>query len=147
MKYLSAQDTIFIPLLKAYLEILTFYMRIDKYLWSIRYFKTRSIATEACKKGHIKINQVSVKPSKVVFNGEEILIRKNQINYQIIILDIPKNRIGAKLVDLYRKDITPKEEFERQELLKYSKDYYRKRGIGRPTKKDRRDIDNFNTEE
>ncbi|MFT7330866.1 MAG: ribosome-associated heat shock protein Hsp15, partial [Roseivirga sp.] len=86
MKYLSAQDTIFIPLLKAYLEILTFYMRIDKYLWSIRYFKTRSIATEACKKGHIKINQVSVKPSKVVFNGEEILIRKNQINYQIIIL-------------------------------------------------------------
>lgn len=122
-------------------------MRIDKYLWSIRYFKTRSIATEACKKGHIKINQVSVKPSKVVFNGEEILIRKNQINYQIIILDIPKNRIGAKLVDLYRKDITPKEEFERQELLKYSKDYYRKSGIGRPTKKDRRDIDNFNTEE
>jgi ribosome-associated heat shock protein Hsp15 len=83
----------------------------------------------------------------VVFNGEEILIRKNQINYQIIILDIPKNRIGAKLVDLYRKDITPKEEFERQELLKYSKDYYRKSGIGRPTKKDRRDIDNFNTEE
>jgi ribosome-associated heat shock protein Hsp15 len=147
LKYLSAQDTIFIPLLKAYLEILTFYMRIDKYLWSIRYFKTRSIATEACKKGHIKINQVSVKPSKVVFNGEEILIRKNQINYQIIILDIPKNRIGAKLVDLYRKDITPKEEFERQELLKYSKDYYRKSGIGRPTKKDRRDIDNFNTEE
>ena len=147
MKYLSAPDTIFIPLLKAYLEILTFYMRIDKYLWSIRYFKTRSIATEACKKGHIKINQVSVKPSKVVFNGEEILIRKNQINYQIIILDIPKNRIGAKLVDLYRKDITPKEEFERQELLKYSKDYYRKSGIGRPTKKDRRDIDNFNTEE
>jgi ribosome-associated heat shock protein Hsp15 len=147
LKYLSAQGTIFIPLLKAYLEILTFYMRIDKYLWSIRYFKTRSIATEACKKGHIKINQVSVKPSKVVFNGEEILIRKNQINYQIIILDIPKNRIGAKLVDLYRKDITPKEEFERQELLKYSKDYYRKSGIGRPTKKDRRDIDNFNTEE
>jgi ribosome-associated heat shock protein Hsp15 len=122
-------------------------MRIDKYLWSIRYFKTRSIATEACKKGHIKINQVSVKPSKVVFNGEEISIRKNQINYQIIILDIPDNRVGAKLVDLYRKDVTPKEEFERQELLKYSKDYYRKSGIGRPTKKDRRDIDNFNTGE
>ena len=147
MKYLSAQDTIFIPLLKAYLEILTFYMRIDKYLWSIRYFKTRSIATDACKKGHIKINKVSVKPSKVVYNGEEISIRKNQINYQIIVLDIPDNRVGAKLVDLYRKDITPKEEFERQELLKYSKDYYRKSGIGRPTKKDRRDIDNFNTDE
>ena len=147
MKYLSPQDTIFIPLLKAYLEILTFYMRIDKYLWCVRYFKTRSIATNACKKGHIKINQVSVKPSKLIFNGEEISIRKNQINYQIIVLDIPDNRVGAKLVDLYRKDITPKEEFERQELLKYSKDYYRKSGIGRPTKKDRRDIDNFNTDE
>ena len=122
-------------------------MRIDKYLWCVRYFKTRSIATEACKKGHVKINQVSVKPSKVVYNGEEISIRKNQINYQIVILDIPENRIGAKLVDLYRKDVTPKEEFERQELLKYSKDYYRKNGVGRPTKKDRRDIENFNTEE
>ncbi len=121
-------------------------MRIDKYLWSIRYFKTRSIATDACKKGHVKINKSSVKPSKIVFNGEEISIRKNQINYRIIILDIPNNRVGAKLVDLYRKDITPKEEFEKQDLLKYSKDYYRKNGAGRPTKKDRRDIENFNTE-
>lgn len=121
-------------------------MRIDKYLWSIRYFKTRSIATDACKKGHVKINKSSVKPSKIVFNGEEISIRKNQINYRIIILDIPNNRVGAKLVDLYRKDITPKEEFEKQDLLKYSKDYYRKKGIGRPTKKDRRDIDEYHEE-
>lgn len=122
-------------------------MRIDKFLWSVRYFKTRTIATEACKKGHVKVNQVSVKPSKEVYNGEEITIRKKQINYQIIILDIPKNRVGAKLVDLYRKDITPKEEFERQDLLKYSKDYYRKKGEGRPTKKDRRDIDNYNNDQ
>ena len=121
-------------------------MRIDKYLWCIRYFKTRSIATEACKKGHVKLNGASVKPSKDVFNGEEISIRKNQINYQIIVLDLPSNRVGAKLVDLYRKDVTPKEAFEHKDLLKFSKDYYRKKGTGRPTKKDRRDIEDYTNE-
>ncbi len=118
-------------------------MRIDKYLWCIRLFKTRSIATDACKKGHIKIDGTNLKPSKEIFGGEEIIVRKNQINYKIKVLDIPDNRVGAKLVDLYRKDLTPKEEFERLDLLKYSKDYYRKKGIGRPTKKDRRDIDEY----
>ncbi|CAM1366016.1 RNA-binding protein [Tenacibaculum litoreum] len=118
-------------------------MRIDKYLWCIRLFKTRSIATEACKKGHIKINDTNLKPSKEIFGNEEITIRKNQINYKIKVLDIPPNRVGAKLVDLYRKDLTPKEEFEKTELLKYAKDYYRKKGTGRPTKKDRRDIDDY----
>ncbi len=118
-------------------------MRIDKYLWCIRLFKTRSLATDACKKGHIKIDGNSLKPSKDIFGGEEISVRKNQINYQLKILSIPPNRVGAKLVDLYRKDVTPKEEFEKTELLKYSKDYYRKKGAGRPTKKDRRDIDEY----
>jgi len=120
-------------------------MRIDKYLWCTRYFKTRSIATEACKKGHVKINKKSIKPSKEVFVGETILVRKNQINYEFIVLDTPKNRVGAKLVDLYRKDTTPK---ENQELLKFAKDYYRKKGEGRPTKKDRREIEFYlNTDE
>ncbi len=118
-------------------------MRIDKYLWCIRFYKTRSIATEACKKGHIKINGDSIKPSKLIFSGEKLTVRKEQINYQIEVLDIPTSRLGAKLVDLYRKDITPPEEFEKLELLKYSKDFYRKRGAGRPTKKDRRDIDGY----
>lgn len=118
-------------------------MRIDKYLWCIRLFKTRSIATGACKKGHVKIDGANLKPSKDIFGGEEITIRKNQINYKIKVLDIPPNRVGAKLVDLYRKDLTPKEEFEKTELLKYAKDYYRKKGTGRPTKKDRRDIDDY----
>ncbi|GGK51469.1 MULTISPECIES: RNA-binding S4 domain-containing protein [Flavobacteriaceae] len=121
-------------------------MRIDKYLWCIRLYKTRSIATEACKKGHIKINDASVKASKLIFNGEHITIRKDQINYKIEVLDIPPNRVSAKLVDLYRKDMTPKEEFEKFELLKYAKDYYRKKGAGRPTKKDRRDIDELQEE-
>jgi ribosome-associated heat shock protein Hsp15 len=122
-------------------------MRIDKYLWCTRYFKTRSIATEACKKGHIKINGSNVKPSKEVFSGEKLIIRKDQINYEIEVLDIPSNRVGAKLVDLYRKDVTPKEAFENQDILKYSKDYYRKKGAGRPTKKDRRDIDSYSDED
>lgn len=118
-------------------------MRIDKYLWCIRVFKTRSLATTACKKGQVKIDGISVKPSKDVFGDEKISVRKNQINYQLKVLDIPPSRIGAKLVDLYRKDITPKEAFEKTELLKYAKDYYRKKGTGRPTKKDRRDIEGY----
>ena len=124
-------------------------MRIDKYLWCIRLFKTRSLATNACKKGQVKINDANIKPSKEVFGNELIRVRKNQINYQIKVLDLPDSRVGAKLVDLYRKDVTPKEEFQKNELLKYSKDYYRKKGTGRPTKKDRRDIEGFtdNTEE
>jgi ribosome-associated heat shock protein Hsp15 len=118
-------------------------MRIDKYLWCIRVFKTRSIATTACKKGQVKIENKSIKPSKEVFGDELILVRKNQINYQIKVLDLPESRVGAKIVDLYKKDVTPKEEFEKTELLKYSKDYYRKKGAGRPTKKDRRDIEGY----
>ena len=118
-------------------------MRIDKYLWCIRVFKTRSIATAACKKGQVKLESKNIKPSKEVFGNELIIVRKNQINYQIKVLDLPTSRVGAKIVDLYRKDITPKEEFEKTELLKYAKDYYRKKGTGRPTKKDRRDIDNY----
>lgn len=118
-------------------------MRIDKFLWSIRYYKTRSLATDACKKGHIKINGDKVKPSRDVYPQDKIEIRKDQINYEILVNDIPESRVGAKLVDIYRTDHTPKEAFEAQDLLKHSKDYYRKKGTGRPTKKDRRDIDDY----
>lgn len=121
-------------------------MRIDKYLWCVRYYKTRNMATEAAKKGHIKINGQVVKPSREVFPLDEIELRKNQINYKLQVNDIPENRLGAKLVDIYRTDLTPKEAYEALELLKYSKDYYRKKGTGRPTKKDRRDIDHFTEE-
>ena len=118
-------------------------MRIDKYLWCIRYFKTRNIATVTCKKGHVKINNKVVKPSREVYPTDKLIVRKNQINYELTVLDIPLSRLGAKLVDMYRKDTTPKEAFEHNELLQYSKDYYRKKGTGRPTKKDRRDIDGY----
>ena len=118
-------------------------MRIDKYLWTVRYYKTRSLATEACKKGHVSYNGAKVKPSKEVFVGDQVIVRKNQINYTFDIIDIPKNRVGAKLVDLYRKDTTPKDAFETAELVQLAKSYYRKKGVGRPTKKDRRAIDEY----
>jgi len=118
-------------------------MRIDKYLWCVRYFKTRSIATQACKKGAIKIKGSVLKPSRDVYPGDTIEVRKDQIHYTLEVLDLPTSRLGAKLVDMYRKDTTPKEAFEKTELLKYAKDYYRKRGTGRPSKKDRRDLEDF----
>jgi ribosome-associated heat shock protein Hsp15 len=118
-------------------------MRIDKYLWCVRYFKTRSIATQACKKGSVKIDKTSVKPARDVYPGDVIVLRKDQVHYTLQVLDLPTSRLGAKLVDQYRKDITPKEAFSNKELLQYAKDYYRKKGTGRPSKKDRRDLEDF----
>lgn len=118
-------------------------MRVDKFLWCIRFYKTRTNATQACGKGSVRINSDSVKPARNVYPGDTLTIRKNQIDYIIQILVLPESRLGAKLVDMYRKDLTPKEAFEKLELLKYSSDYYRKKGVGRPTKKDRRDIEDF----
>ena len=118
-------------------------MRVDKFLWSLRYFKTRTLATNACKKGHVKINNKSIKPSREVYPNEKLTIRKNQINYSLTIIDLPKSRVGSKLTDLYRVDTTPKSEFEVKELSNLSKEYYIKKGSGRPTKKDRRDIEDY----
>ena len=118
-------------------------MRVDKFLSCARYVKTRSIATNACKQGKVKVDGANVKPSKEIFSNDKLTVRKNQIDYQIEVLDLPPSRVGAKLVNLYIIDVTPKEAFEKLELLKYSKDYYRKKGTGRPTKKDRRDIDDW----
>jgi len=118
-------------------------MRVDKFLWCVRYFKTRSLATNATKQGKVKIKGANVKPSREVYVTDIITIRKNQIDYQIEVLDLPPSRVGAKLVERYINDITPKEAFAKLELLKYSTEYYRKKGAGRPTKKDRRDIDDW----
>lgn len=122
-------------------------MRVDKYLWCIRFYKTRSIATEACKKNQIKLADTPLKPSKELFGGEVLSIRNNQINYKIEVLELPKSRVGAKIVDLYRRDLTPKSEFDNRELIRSSQEYYRKKGVGRPTKKDRRDFDDFMEEQ
>lgn len=118
-------------------------MRIDKYLWCIRYYKTRNVASTAVKKGQVKVNGSTVKPSREVYPTDKIVLRKNQIDYELTVLDIPESRVGAKLVDIYRKDTTPKEAFEHNELLNFAKTHYRKKGLGRPTKKDRRDIDDY----
>jgi len=115
-------------------------MRIDKYLWSVRYFKTRSKATDAAKKGKFKINGDIVKPSRDVYPGDIIVMRKDQIDYKVEVLDLPSGRVGNKLVDLYRVDRTPKENFEARKLIELNQDYYRRKGEGRPTKKDRRDL-------
>jgi ribosome-associated heat shock protein Hsp15 len=101
------------------------------------------MATEAAKKGHISVNGQAAKPSRDVFPTDNITLRKDQINYKLTVLDIPLNRLGAKLVDLYRKDETPAEAFEHLALMKLSKEHYRANGTGRPTKKERREIDDF----
>ncbi|ROH97534.1 RNA-binding S4 domain-containing protein [Chryseobacterium daecheongense] len=118
-------------------------MRIDKFLWSIRFYKTRTIATEEIKKNRVSIGEGTVKSSKEVKEGDVIKIRKNQIDYKIKVIQIPKSRIGAKLVPLHIKDVTDKEQYELLKLRKMSQDYYRNRGEGRPTKKDRRDMDEY----
>lgn len=118
-------------------------MRIDKFLWSIRFYKTRTIATEEIKKNRVSIGESTVKSSKEVKEGDVIKIRKNQIDYKIKVIQIPKSRIGAKLVPLHIKDVTDKEQYELLKLRKMSQDYYRNRGEGRPTKKDRRDMDEY----
>lgn len=118
-------------------------MRIDKYLWSVRFYKTRTIATEDIKKNRVSIGENPVKASKEVKAGDVIKIRKNQIEYKIKVLDIPKSRVGAKLVALYVVDMTEKDQYEILKMRKESQDYYRQKGIGRPTKKDRRDMDEY----
>ncbi|WP_426480705.1 RNA-binding S4 domain-containing protein [Chryseobacterium sp. R2ACT005] len=118
-------------------------MRIDKFLWSIRFYKTRNIAAEEIKKNRVSIGTSSVKSSKEVKEGDTIKIRKNQIDYKIKVIQLPKSRIGAKLVPLHIQDVTDKEQYELLKLRKMSQDYYRNKGEGRPTKKDRREMDDY----
>ena len=110
-------------------------MRIDQYLWAVRYFKSRSIATKACKKGQVRVNDQVVKPSREVFPMDKIILRKEQVNLTLDVLDIPKSRVGAKLVDLYRVNTTPKDAFKQNELQNLAQDYYRQKGEGGPLKK------------
>lgn len=122
-------------------------MRIDKFLWSIRFYKTRNIAAEEIKKNRVSIGENPVKSAKEVREGDVIKIRKNQINYKIKVIQIPKSRIGAKLVPLHIKDMTDAQEYELLKLRRSEQNYYRSKGEGRPTKKDRRSIDDFTAEE
>ena len=116
-------------------------MRADLLLWSLRYYKTRSLASKACKGGKIKILGKSIKPSKEIFIGDKISINKNQILKDITILKFPKTRIGAKIIDLHRKEEEITNNSSKTNVKTIS--IKRTKGTGRPTKKERREIDKY----
>ena len=118
-------------------------VRIDKWLWATRIFKSRSIAVEACKKGRIMIGGTTVKASRMIKIGDIIQVKKPPIAYSFQVLDITERRMGAKLVPNFLKDVTPKEQLEILELSKITGFVNRAKGTGRPTKKDRRELTDF----
>lgn len=118
-------------------------IRIDKWLWTMRLFKTRSIAAEAVKKGHVAIDNQTVKPSKNVKVGDIIELKKTPAIHTYRILQISNNRLNAKLVPNYMEDITTPEQIELIEMGKIAAKMNRARGTGRPTKRERRDLDAF----
>lgn len=122
---------------------LTESVRIDKYLWAVRLFKTRSLAAEACKKGRVIIDEQPVKSSRVIRRGDKVSIKEPPAVKTYKILDLSEKRMGAKLVPGYLEDITPKEELDLLEMARMTQKLSRPRGTGRPTKKDRRDLDNL----
>ena len=115
--------------------------RIDKWLWAVRIYKTRSIATEACAGGKVKIDGNTVKASRMVRKGDIIQVRKRVIKYEYKVLKIAAKRMGAKLVPAFLKDITPKEELDKLESAHKQPIQTREKGQGRPTKKERRVMD------
>jgi ribosome-associated heat shock protein Hsp15 len=118
-------------------------VRIDKWLWAVRLFKSRSLATEECKKGHVMIDGISVKPSRIIKIGDVVQVRKNPVTYSYKVIGLVDKRVSAKLVQKYMENITPPEVLEILEIRKRMSNFERDRGTGRPTKKDRRDIDNL----
>lgn len=113
----------------------------------MRIYKTRSIATDACKCGRVKMNGVEVKPSRTFHIGDVFSVRKGPITYTYRILQLSENRLGAKMIPNYMEDITPKEQLEILELARFAAQSGRDRGTGRPTKKDRREIELFMSED
>ncbi len=118
-------------------------MRIDKFLWFVRLSKTRSQATELVSKGKVRLNGSLIKPAREVKADETISINRHNATFEYKIIDFPKSRLGAKLVPDYLRDITSQEELNKFEIYKESQKVYRSFGDGKPTKKDRRDLDDF----
>jgi len=116
-------------------------IRIDKYLWSVRLYKTRSIATDECRKGRIIINNTQVKPSRIILKNEIIVVKKPPVIYTYRVIEPIENRVSAKLVDQYAEDITTDEEKAKLDHRIAGGVIYRDKGTGRPTKKERRLID------
>lgn len=118
-------------------------VRIDKWLWAVRIFKTRTIAAEACNKGRIQIDNISVKPSRMIRIGDVVQVKKPPITFSFEVIDLSEKRMGAKLVPQFMKNVTSPEEYEILELNKLSGFIDRQRGSGRPTKKERRDLEQY----
>lgn len=117
--------------------------RIDKWMWATRIFKTRTIAAEACKKGRIMINGSLVKPARMVKPGDVIQVKKPPVTYSFKVLQAIEKRVGAKLVTEYMANVTTPDQYELLEMSKISGFVDRARGTGRPTKKDRRELEEF----
>jgi len=113
-------------------------MRIDKYIWAIRVVKTRSQASSICKDGKVQISGKKVKASRILKEGETIVVRKGAVYFSYEVVAFPKSRVGAALVKDYTKDVTEAEQLEKLEMIKLAH-MDRPRGVGRPTKRDRRD--------
>ncbi|MBO4955836.1 MAG: RNA-binding S4 domain-containing protein [Muribaculaceae bacterium] len=118
-------------------------IRIDKWLWAVRIFKTRTIATEACKKGRVFIGDTPAKPARTVKPGDVIKVRKPPVTYSFRVEAITQNRLGAKLVPEYMTNITPPSELHLLEVVKLSGFIDRRKGLGRPTKREGRDLQRF----
>lgn len=118
--------------------------RIDKWLWAARLYKTRSLAAEACKNSRIQINGATAKPSRTVKDGDEVSVRKPPVTYTFRVLQAIEKRVGAKLLPQILENITPSEQYEMLEMSRISGFVDRARGTGRPTKKDRRALDEWN---
>lgn len=122
-------------------------VRIDKWLWAVRIFKSRTIAVEACKKGRVSILGTNVKPSRMIKVGDIIQVRKPPITYSFKALQVIERRIGAKLVPEYMENVTTADQYEILEMQRINGFIDRQKGTGRPTKKDRRSIEDFTTPE
>ncbi|MDI6833941.1 MAG: RNA-binding S4 domain-containing protein [Bacteroidales bacterium] len=120
-------------------------MRLDKFLWSVRLFKTRSIATDECKKSRVKVNGLIAKPSKEINNSDIIEIKYHFYTKTIRIIAIPTQRVSARLVNDFILDITPEDEYAKLDMLRENTLSYKPKWKGRPTKKERRNIDKFFT--
>lgn len=120
-------------------------VRIDKYLWAVRVFKTRTLATEACKRGKVSMDDMPAKPSRTVSTGDVIQVKKLPLVYSYRVIDPIEKRVGAKIVENYVENITPEEELLKLEM---QDDFFvkRDRGTGRPTKKERRLLDDIHDE-
>lgn len=120
--------------------------RVDKWLWAMRVFKTRTVATDACKKGRVMVNDSLVKPSRTVKPGDVIKVRKSPVTYSFLVKALAQNRLGAKLVPDYMENITPQSELDLLEVVKISGFIDRRKGLGRPTKREGRELSRFTSD-